>query len=70
MRSVNKYGKISYAFRWGNRTLGISLDFLAYIFTIISLAVLVFWQDAASGWIGLGIMSLTNFQGATQYMVR
>ena len=70
MRHVNTYNKVNNAFRWSNRTTGISLDSMAYIFTIISLAVLVFWQDASSGWIGLGIMSLTNFQGATQYMVR
>ncbi len=70
MEKLNIYGKINFTFRWGNRTLGISLDTTAFIFTCISLAVLIFWQEAASGWIGLGIISLFNFQGGTQYMVR
>ena len=70
MKKLNNNCKIEYSFHWANRTLGFNLDAVSYSFTFISLAVLIFWQESTSGWIGLGIMSLTNFQGATQYMVR
>jgi len=70
MKLLNVNYKINNGFKLSNRCMGVNLDFFASLFSIISLAVLIFWQESTSGWIGLGIMSLTNFQGATQYMVR
>jgi len=61
--------KVSESFHWANRTLGFTLDTFSMIFTIISLIILLLFDNVNSGWIGLGITSLIKFQGDTQYLV-
>ncbi len=66
---VNINAKACYTFHHVNRSLGVSIDAISYLFSAICLGVVLLLQTQ-SAWIGLTILTVLKFAGAVQWLIR